>query len=177
MTLSEFLRRHRPNWRPPRLERKAIVHGHCHHKAVMGFTAETEILKETARDLDILDSGCCGMAGSFGFKREHYDVSQQIGELAVLPAVRRAPAEALIVADGFSCREQIAQATSRRAFHTAELLQFALQDRTPTSVSGPRQEAEYFRGHHRLGEPRRMLPWAAAAIVVSLLAWFVRKRR
>jgi hypothetical protein len=76
-------------------------------------------------DLEALDSGCCGMAGSFGFEAEHYDVSMKVGELVLLPAVRRAPADTLIVADGFSCREQIAQSTTRRAVHLAEALQFA----------------------------------------------------
>jgi Fe-S oxidoreductase len=177
MTLSEFLRRHRPDWRPPRLDRKALVHGHCHHKAVMGFGAESEVLKDAARDVEILDSGCCGMAGSFGFKREHYQVSQQVGELAVLPAVRRAPAQDLIVADGFSCREQIAQATNRRAFHTAELLQLALQDGTRSSVPSSGREADFFEHHHQLGEPRRSLPWVGAAILVGFVAWFARARR
>jgi Fe-S oxidoreductase len=176
MTLSEFLRRDRPDWRPGRIERKALVHGHCHHKAVMGFAAETEVLKHAARDIQILDSGCCGMAGSFGFKAEHYDVSQRIGELAVLPAVRQASANDLIVADGFSCREQIAQGTSRRAFHTAELLQLTLQNGKASSIPASRHEAEYFTRHHELGEPRRLLPWVAAAMTVALVAWFAREK-
>jgi len=171
MTLSEFLRHRRPDWRPGRIDRRAIVHGHCHQKAIMGFTAESEVLKEAAREVDILDSGCCGMAGSFGFKREHYGVSQQIGELAVLPAVRQASVDDLIVADGFSCREQIAQGTSRRAFHTAELLQLALHDGTSSSVSARPQEADYFARHHQLGEPRRTLPWLAAAMAVGIVVW------
>ena len=176
MTLSEFLRHRRPDWRPGRIDRRAIVHGHCHQKAIMGFTAESEVLKEAAREVDILDSGCCGMAGSFGFKREHYGVSQQIGELAVLPAVRQASVDDLIVADGFSCREQIAQGTSRRAFHTAELLQLALHDGASSSVSARPQEADYFARHHQLGEPRRTLPWLAAAMAVTLMAWLARPR-
>ncbi|HET8721660.1 MAG TPA: FAD-linked oxidase C-terminal domain-containing protein, partial [Nitrospira sp.] len=171
MTLSEFLRAHRPNWRPPRMDRKAVVHGHCHHKAVMGFAAESEVLKQAARDVEILDSGCCGMAGSFGFKREQYEISRQIGELAVLPAVRNASAQDLIVADGFSCREQIAQGTGRRAFHTAELLHLSMEDGIHYPASMPDAEAQYFRGHHELGRPRRILPWAAAALLVTICAW------
>jgi len=176
MTLSEFLRRHRPDWRPARVDRKALVHGHCHHKAVMGFAAESEVLKQAAREVEILDSGCCGMAGSFGFKREHYEVSQRIGELAVLPAVRHASVDDLIVADGFSCREQIAQGTSRRAFHTAELLQLALHDGKASAVPASRHEADYFSTHHELGEPRRILPWLAAAVAVTLVAWLAVPR-
>jgi Fe-S oxidoreductase len=169
MTLSEFLHDQRRSWRPPRIDRKALVHGHCHHKAVMGFTAESAVLAQAAREVEILDSGCCGMAGSFGFKREHYEISQRIGELVLLPAVRRASADELIVADGFSCREQIAQGTSRRALHTAEVLHFALQDGQP-SAPAQRPEANYLAGHHQLGRPHRILPWVAAVIVVVLLA-------
>jgi Fe-S oxidoreductase len=76
--------------------------------------------------LQSLDSGCCGMAGSFGFEADHYEVSLQIGELELLPAVRRASADTLIVADGFSCREQIAQLTQRRAMHVAEVLRITI---------------------------------------------------
>jgi Fe-S oxidoreductase len=177
MTLSEFLHHYRPNWRPPRLDRKAVVHGHCHHKAVMGFSAESAVLEQAASEVEILDSGCCGMAGSFGFKREHYEVSQRIGELAVLPAVRRASAEEMIVADGFSCREQIAQGTRRQAFHTAELLHLALQNGRPFSVPTARQEPDYFSRHHQLGEPRRILPWVAAVIAVSIVAWWGRAKK
>ncbi|HEY7130452.1 MAG TPA: FAD-linked oxidase C-terminal domain-containing protein [Nitrospira sp.] len=176
-TLSEFLRHHRPDWQPPRLDRKAIVHGHCHHKAVMGFRAESEILGQAAREVEILDSGCCGMAGSFGFKQEQYEVSQRVGELAVLPAVRRASVQDVIVADGFSCRQQIAQGTNRRAFHTAELLHLALEDRALSPTPAPRAESEYFRRHHQLGKPRRILPWVTAAIVVALVVWFARARK
>jgi Fe-S oxidoreductase len=176
-TLGEFLRHHRPDWRPPRLDRKALVHGHCHHKAVMGFSAETDVLKEAVGNVEILDSGCCGMAGSFGFKREHYEVSQRIGELVVLPAVRRASAQDVIVADGFSCRQQIAQGTHRRAFHTAEVLHLALQDGPQSFAPAPHPEAQYFSRHHQLGEPRRILPWVAAAIAVTILAWLTRAKK
>jgi Fe-S oxidoreductase len=176
MTLAEFLSRYRPNWRPPRTDRKALVHGHCHHKAVMGFAAESKVLAEAARGVEILDSGCCGMAGSFGFKQEHYEVSQRIGELVLLPAVRRASPDHVIVADGFSCREQIAQGTARRAFHTAELLHLALQNGTPSSAPTPHQESDYFERHHHLGEPRRTLPWVGAVVLVTLLAWFLRRK-
>jgi hypothetical protein len=87
-------------------------------------------------DLQLLDSGCCGMAGSFGFERDHYDVSMQVGELVLLPAVRNTPADTLIVADGFSCREQIAQGTARRAVHIAHAMRLAL-DRRPGKLDAP----------------------------------------
>jgi hypothetical protein len=81
--------------------------------------------------------GCCGMAGAFGFEKEKYDVSKAIGELELLPAVRQAPTDWLIVADGFSCREQIAQETDRHALHLAEVLQMALREATETPEGLP----------------------------------------
>lgn len=124
--LSEFLER--SGYNPPRLARKALVHGHCHHKAVMHLDDETNMLAKMGLDFQVLDSGCCGMAGVFGFERgEHYEVSIQVGERILLPAVRRAAKDTLILADGFSCREQIAQVTNRRALHLAQVLQMALQ--------------------------------------------------
>ena len=120
--LSEFLRTQRPDFQAPRLSGRVMLHGHCHHKAVATLDDEEALLRATGAELETLDSGCCGMAGSFGFEAGHFDLSMQVGELVLLPAVRRAPPEALIVADGFSCREQIRQATGRRAVHIAEAL-------------------------------------------------------
>jgi hypothetical protein len=80
---------------PPQLKRKAIVHGHCHQKAIMGMAHEKSIFSKLGLDFQLLDSGCCGMAGSFGFEAGHYEVSMNIGELVLLPAVRRAPKENL----------------------------------------------------------------------------------
>ncbi|HEX5418233.1 MAG TPA: heterodisulfide reductase-related iron-sulfur binding cluster, partial [Chloroflexota bacterium] len=124
--LSEFLVEHAPDYRPPPLHRSAIVHGHCHHKALMGMEAETALLKKMGLDFQVLDSGCCGMAGAFGFEKSHYDVSIGAGERVLLPAVRATSPETLIIADGFSCREQIAQTTNRRALHLADVLRMAL---------------------------------------------------
>jgi FAD/FMN-containing dehydrogenase/Fe-S oxidoreductase len=121
--LSEFLVKH--EYQPPQLTRKALVQLHCHHKAVMKATAEETLLKKIGLDFEILDSGCCGMAGGFGFETNHYAISQQVGERVLLPAVRRASAGTLIIADGFSCREQILQATGRRAMHLAQVIQLA----------------------------------------------------
>ena len=124
--LSEFLRKQRPQFRP-RLPERVMLHGHCHHKAIATLGDEEALLREMGAELDSLDSGCCGMAGSFGFEADHYGVSQQVGELVLLPAVRRASADTLIVADGFSCREQIAQGSQRRAVHLADALALALR--------------------------------------------------
>jgi FAD/FMN-containing dehydrogenase/Fe-S oxidoreductase len=127
MTLAEFLEEHVEGWAMPRLEGRAMVHGHCHHEAIMGMDAERKLLERLGLDYEVLDSGCCGMAGSFGFEADKYDISVAIGERRLLPAVREAPADALIVADGFSCRTQIEQLTDRRALHTAEAIEMALE--------------------------------------------------
>ncbi|NUR75443.1 MAG: FAD-binding oxidoreductase, partial [Thermoleophilia bacterium] len=120
------------DWEAPRLGGRALVHGHCHHKATGGLEPEHELLRRMGLEVEPLQTGCCGMAGSFGFERGHYDVSMAIGELALLPAVRRAAADDLIVADGFSCRTQIEQAgTGRRALHVADVIKLALTENGP----------------------------------------------
>jgi Fe-S oxidoreductase len=126
--LSEFLSKYAPNFSPPRLQpqRKALVHGHCHQKALMGVETEVEWLKKVGIEAEVLDAGCCGMAGSFGFEKDKYEVSVKCGEHALLPRVRAASPDALIVAAGFSCQEQIAQLTDRHALHPAQVIQMAL---------------------------------------------------
>lgn len=114
----------------PRLDGRAVVHGHCHRKAVEGMQPQRDALAALGLDVTVLDAGCCGMAGAFGFEREKYEVSRAAGERVLLPAVREAPAGTLIVADGFSCREQIAQLSGRRAVHVADVLRFALDGGT-----------------------------------------------
>jgi Fe-S oxidoreductase len=125
--LSEFLEHHAPGYAAPQLGRKVLLHGHCHHKSIMKLNDEESLLRKMGADLQSMDSGCCGMAGPFGFERDKYAVSQAVGERVLLPAVRNAPADALIVSDGFSCREQILQATGRRALHLAEAMQLGLR--------------------------------------------------
>jgi FAD/FMN-containing dehydrogenase/Fe-S oxidoreductase len=130
--LSEFLEQRAKDFPLPELPRRALVHGHCHHKAIMKMTAEESVLARMGINFTAPAPGCCGMAGAFGFEKEKYDVSKAIGELELLPAVRQAPTDWLIVADGFSCREQIAQETDRHALHLAEVLQLALREATET---------------------------------------------
>jgi Fe-S oxidoreductase len=144
--LSEFLIK-KADYHPPKLESKAIVHGHCHHKSILRFDDEHELLRRTGLDFQILDSGCCGMAGSFGFEAGKYDVSAAIGERVLLPAVRNASADTLIIADGFSCFEQIEGMAGRKSKHIAEVLQMAIRKR-----QGEPSEA-----------PSRKLPVAAMA--------------
>jgi FAD/FMN-containing dehydrogenase/Fe-S oxidoreductase len=124
--LSEFLQHHAPGYQPPQLSQKLLLHGHCHHKAIMKMTDEEALLRRMGADPKNLDAGCCGMAGPFGFAKDKYAISQAIGERVLLPAVRQAEPDTTIVSDGFSCREQILQATGRKAMHLAEVLQQAL---------------------------------------------------
>ena len=125
-TLEEFLMGHADGYRPPRLHRQALLHAHCHHKAVMKTQAERDLLQAMEVDFEAPETGCCGIAGSFGFEADKYDVSIAAGERVLLPAVRNATADTLLIADGFSCREQIRQNSDREALHVAEVLQLAL---------------------------------------------------
>jgi FAD/FMN-containing dehydrogenase/Fe-S oxidoreductase len=133
--LSEFLEHHAPGYEPPQLHRKVVLHGHCHHKALMKMKDEESLLRKMGITLEPLDAGCCGMAGPFGFEKEKFTVSQAVGERILLPAVRRTEPGTLIVSDGFSCGEQILQATGRRAIHLAEAMQLALRHQG-TSITG-----------------------------------------
>src|SRR5204863_7692699 len=122
--LSEFLAKE--DYEPPQLRGKALLHGHCHHRATGGISSEKKLLEKMGLDVEELDSGCCGMAGGWGYEPDHYDVSIACGERVLLPKVREAPAETLVVADGFSCRSQIEQTgTGRRALHAAQVLALA----------------------------------------------------
>ena len=124
VTLGEFLSRE--GYDPPRLAGRALVQVHCHQGAVLTHDSEQALLERMGLEVTVPDSGCCGMAGSFGYERgQRYEVSRACGERAILPAVRHAAGDTLIIADGFSCREQIAQASSRRPVHLAQVLQLA----------------------------------------------------
>ncbi|MGC2731649.1 MAG: heterodisulfide reductase-related iron-sulfur binding cluster, partial [Candidatus Sulfotelmatobacter sp.] len=178
--LSEFLESHAEDFPLPPLDRKALLHGHCHHKSLMKMTAEESVLHRLGIDFQSPAPGCCGMAGSFGFEPDKYELSIAIGELELLPAVRRAPADWLIIADGFSCREQIAQGTPRRALHLAEVLQMALRQsreapapdsgRYPESARTLRREAEVIRSMKHAG-------LGLAALAGGVLLWELATKR
>jgi FAD/FMN-containing dehydrogenase/Fe-S oxidoreductase len=133
--LSEFLERETTGYEPPRLSRRVVLHGHCHHKSLMKMKDEESLLRKMGVDLQSLDAGCCGMAGPFGFEKDKYAISLAIGERMLLPAMREAPADSVIVTDGFSCREQIFQATGRRAIHLAEAMRLASKPAPDTIVA------------------------------------------
>lgn len=123
-TLAEFL--HRISYSPPPLAGRVLVHFHCHQRAVLGVDADERLLHTLGVDYCVPSLGCCGMAGSFGFERDKAALSRRIGELTVLPAARAADMSTLILADGFSCREQLRQCAGRESLHSAQLLQRAL---------------------------------------------------
>src|SRR5262249_12550588 len=115
-TLAQLLVQQGDAFVPSELPGQVLVQRHCHQAALFGCDAEEETLARTRLTVSVLDAGCCGMAGAFGFEAAHHEISMRIAERALLPTVRAHP-QALVVADGFSCREQIAQGTGRRALH------------------------------------------------------------
>ena len=131
--LSEFLAKFAPGYEPPKLSAKVLLHRHCHDKALMKMNDDEPLLRRMGVELECPDAGCCGMAGPFGFERDKFAIAQAIGERVLLPAVRRATPETIIVADGFSCREQIRQGTGRPAIHLADVLHSSLQGQGPQS--------------------------------------------
>jgi FAD/FMN-containing dehydrogenase/Fe-S oxidoreductase len=136
VTLAELLTEHTPNWAPPALDRvSALAQVHCHQHAVLKWDADQQLLDDAGADTRRLDSGCCGLAGNFGFEAGHLQVSTDCAEAVLLPALRQAPADAVVLADGFSCRTQIHELDSggREAIHLAELLH-----RAQHSAAAPR---------------------------------------
>lgn len=125
-TLAEFLERYVPDFRGAHVGREALVQKHCHQGAILGFDSEQRMYRRFGIEARVPDSGCCGMAGSFGFEKEKYDVSEACGERVIRPEVRSAKKSTVIMADGFSCREQIRQGTDRVAVHFAQVLRSGL---------------------------------------------------
>jgi FAD/FMN-containing dehydrogenase/Fe-S oxidoreductase len=128
-----FVRPHFERQELPPLTGGALVHLHCHQKALIGTDETISALSASRLQARILDAGCCGMAGSFGFDKAHYTVSLDIGERVLMPAVRGASPDTAIIADGFSCREQIRHATGRRARHFAEMVWMGIEQAPPLS--------------------------------------------
>jgi FAD/FMN-containing dehydrogenase/Fe-S oxidoreductase len=179
VTFAELLLRHAPDeWQPPKLNRAATVQTHCHQHAVTKYDADRELMRRAGIDADVLDEGCCGLAGNFGFERGHHEISMEIGELGVLPAVRQTPPSALVLADGFSCRTQIEQGgTGRGALHLAEALALALDGPAPAD----RPEKAAARPVAPSAVRARLVSAAAAATALGTAAAttyaLVRRRR
>jgi Fe-S oxidoreductase len=172
--LSEFLEKFAPDWQPPQWPVEAIVQGHCHHKALMKMNAEEAVLRRMGARVTVLDSGCCGMAGPFGFEKDKFEVSQTLANRVLIPAVQAASLQTAIIADGFSCREAIHQNSSRRGIHLAELLDLAGRpdrDTAPPEVltRAPLEAA-------RRAAQRQIAVGLAAGLAVGLLVLLKRSR-
>jgi FAD/FMN-containing dehydrogenase/Fe-S oxidoreductase len=168
--LSEFLNKQVKGYRPPKINRKALVHIHCHHKSVLKQNDEFELLDKMGVAAEVPEAGCCGLAGSFGFEDGHYDISMAIGEQHLLPAVRQSDPDTLLIANGFSCETQILQGTGRRPLHIAEVIRMGLTPRPggePAEVRGQRQSAA-LEGAFIAG---------AALLAGGLLYWTLSGRR
>jgi FAD/FMN-containing dehydrogenase/Fe-S oxidoreductase len=174
LTLSEFLESQ--DFAAPTFKKKALVHGHCHQKAIMRMKDDKSLMEKMGLEHEVLDSGCCGMAGSFGFEEDKYQTSVNIGERVLLPAVRRAKPSTFLIADGFSCREQIAQLTHREALHTAQVLSLAMHNPDMDTVDYPerqivrKREAAQKRSMQRAGV-------VAAALGIAALGAILTRRK
>jgi Fe-S oxidoreductase len=159
----------RLDWQPPALAGKAVVQGHCHHRAAeKTMRHDRELLDRLGLDYEVLDTGCCGMAGSFGYHAgEHYDVSVAVAEHSLLPKLADTPESTLVIADGFSCRGQIEQLGGREALHVAQVVQRALRE---SGRTGPEKE---------WAPPRRSWARRAAAVGLAAIAGLgvLRRRR
>ena len=170
--LNEFLEKHAKDFAPALLKRRALLHGHCHEKALMGLENEQSMLSRLGLELAVPDSGCCGMAGSFGFEEgDRYEVSIRCGERALLPAVRQAGDDTVIIADGFSCREQIRQGTEREALHSAQVLQLALRQSPAAPIAEPAERPfiEAREAEHAEARRKTALLVGGAAIAFTCL--------
>jgi FAD/FMN-containing dehydrogenase/Fe-S oxidoreductase len=161
--VGEFVQRHRARFDLPRLEADVLYHAHCHQKAIFGSDDDCQVLQSIGARLHAPDSGCCGMAGSFGFEADHFDVSIRVGERVLLPEVRRSPATTIVIADGFSCREQIAQTTTRRALHLAQVLRLA--QTAHGKIEGDEERRLVL--DHGAATAARLPAYAAASLLVA----------
>lgn len=164
LLFSEFLAREDPDL--PRLNRRAVLHNHCHHKSVLDEHGTRKILKQMGIEAKEPEPGCCGLAGSFGFESEHYDMAMQIGERKLLPAVRSASRHSLIITEGFSCRKQIADATGREPLHLSEVILMALEH-GPAGPHGDRPE-RVFRNQPAKVRPATIVAAGATAGVALI---------
>lgn len=178
-TLAEFLRSHAPaSWDPPRLARRALVQTHCHQHAIMGFEVDTALMRRAGIDAAVPDSGCCGLDGNFGFEAGHHEVSMACAERVLLPAIRNATPETLVLADGFSCRTQIEQGESgRTALHLAEALYMGLAGDTGGPYPERAAQRPAIETRASRGVSVAAAVGAAGALAVGLAVLRRRRRR
>jgi Fe-S oxidoreductase len=172
-TLGELLTE-TPGWSPPKLDRKALLHMHCHHKSVLNADTERDMLQRMGLELEMPKVGCCGQAGSFGYEPHHYDISMKIAEQVLLPAVRKARPDTLVIADGFSCRDQIRHGTDRWAMHPAEVLAMALESHGSLPREVP--ERKYLEAPAR-PDARQAAIAGSFMAAAGLLLWAARRLR
>jgi len=186
--LSEFFAKYAPSYPVKQLAgRKALVQMHCHHRAIMKVDAEQELLKKLGLDVQIPETGCCGMAGAFGFEQgEHYEVSIKCGERHLLPAVRETDENTLVIANGFSCHEQIVQQTEKKPLHIAEILHLAMKQGTPRSPEPPKpakvqSKPDLVSSRHGNGEhvhsAGRLVASATTVLAGLAGAYFLTRRK
>jgi len=174
-TLGEFIARFTPDYPRKELHRKAIVHAHCHQKGVLGMTAEEQVLKRLGLEYELLDAGCCGMAGAFGFEKAHYEISVKCGERVLLPRVRETPQQDLVIVDGFSCHEQIRQLTGREALHLAQVLHLAMTEGSPRRPALPAAQPVPEEQHEHEEQPthtRGAIAGVVAAAAAGIGTWY-----
>jgi FAD/FMN-containing dehydrogenase/Fe-S oxidoreductase len=161
----------RIDWTPPTIDARVVVQGHCHHRAAeKDMRHDRALLDRLGVDYEVLDTGCCGMAGSFGYHAgERYDVSVAVAEHRLLPALRATPESTLVVADGFSCRSQISQLAGRESVHVAELAQRALR---ASGRTGPERDVALDADTH----PRTAAIVAGLGAAAALAALAARSR-
>lgn len=179
LLFGDFLARPEVVERLPELEREALVQGHCHHESILKPETETELMKRMGLSANRLASGCCGMAGAFGLERDKYEVSMGAGERHLLPSVRRANAKTFVIANGFSCREQIAHRSDRFALHLAEVVDMAIQPGPDGPESQPYPESKIVA--QRRAMQRRSMRRAGSMVIGATLVtagvWLLTKRR
>jgi FAD/FMN-containing dehydrogenase/Fe-S oxidoreductase len=161
---------------PPPLARKAFVWGHCHHKATGGIDPEVQLLKKMGIEVETLNAGCCGLAGSWGFEAGHHELSVQIGEQGLLPKVRELDDETMVVADGFSCKTQIEEGeTGRKALHVAQILKLA-HDYGAAGPPGAKPERVYAGAQPKPDRRGRAIRVAAAVALLAGVATLLRRQ-
>ncbi len=178
VTLAELLHDHTPGWTAPTWDRHAIIQLHCHQHAVLGNDSDMAILRDMGMTPEHLDSGCCGLAGNFGFQPGHLDVSQKCAERVLLPAVRAAADETVVMADGFSCRTQIHElaGNGREGMHLAEVIRAATFEREQDSSRPP--ERQWATRPHPPGRKAGLaMATCVAAVTTAVAAVGARARR
>jgi Fe-S oxidoreductase len=186
MTFSDFVQHRAEHLNLPKLGRRALIHGHCHQKSldarndkeVGKLFAERAVLERLGLELRQPETGCCGMAGAFGYEKanDHYEVSVACGERVLLPEVRRAEEEDIVIADGFSCSEQIEQSTHRQALHIAQVLDLATGEGLPAGAP-ERPSAERRERALRASVRRAGLGMAMIGAAVLAFGWWSRRWR